>query len=252
MARARYDHYIYAILSVLEDKGEPLGSGFLSQYLNSWGFNLSEATVGRVLSHMDRANYSEKLGFQGRVITGAGRVKLEELQNKQHRLAYGNRFVQTLQSSKKEELIEVLTARRAIERELARLAAINATEAEIELLESGIREQQQYSVNKQLSLEHDTEFHKLLATAAKNKVLAAALDLIRHDAQLSPILSYIRTEVGGKLVVDHSRIVLAVKQRNPDQAEQAMIKHIEGLINDVEKYWSTVQVTGWEPSADGT
>lgn len=246
LAKANKDIYIYEILSLLDDKGEPLGCGFLSQHLISLGFELSEATVGRMLSKLDNEGCTEKVGFQGRRITGTGRAKLAQLRNQQNRLIYGNRFIESLQASKQEDLLEILTARRAIERELARLAAMNATDEEIGQLESVIREQQQNPVKKQLSLEHDVKFHKLLASTAKNKVLAAALDLIRHDAQLSPILTYIRTKVGGKLVVDHSQIVQAVKERDPDKAEQAMINHVEGLINDVQKYWNTVHRTGQE------
>jgi GntR family transcriptional repressor for pyruvate dehydrogenase complex len=43
------------------------------------------------------------------------------------------------------------------------------------------------------------------------------------------------------LVVGHGEIVKAIKLRDPDQAEQAMIKHIESLIQDVKKYWSEIR-----------
>ncbi|GBF34777.1 transcriptional regulator [Desulfocucumis palustris] len=229
----------FEILSILEEAGEPLGSGQLSQLLNERGLEVSEATVGRILSEMDRKQLTIKLGFQGRVISAGGRDKLQEFRSARHRQKYGNRFIETLKTKKKEDLIDILVARRAIERELARLAALHATDMEISLLEAVLREQEQYTAQKQMTAEQDVRFHRLVAIAAKNRVLAAALDLIRHDGQLSPILEYIRTQVGGKLAVGHGKVLKAIKERDPDEAERAMMEHIESLIADVQKYWSS-------------
>ncbi|WP_242833762.1 FCD domain-containing protein [Desulfosporosinus sp. OT] len=236
------DNYVYEILTVLAEKAEPLGSGQLSQSMHLKGFNVSEATVGRILSQLDKKNMTEKLGFQGRIITNWGREELVRMQNLQELRRFGNQFIEILESLKEKDLLDILTARKAIERELARLAALYSTEAEIKLLETVLLEQQELSVRKQLTAEHDVKFHKTIASAGKNKVLAAALDLIRHDAKLSPILEYIRTQVGGELVVGHSEIVKAIKLRDPDQAERAMIQHIESLILDVKRYWSIAKI----------
>ncbi|MDA8334490.1 MAG: FCD domain-containing protein [Peptococcaceae bacterium] len=233
----RKDNLEYETLLILEEKTEALGSGVLSRLLNAGGRDVSEATVGRLLSEMDRQGLTEKLGFQGRVITADGRRKLDGIRRHQHRMAYGNRLLDTLESRRKEDLIDILVARRAIERELARLAAVHATDAEISLMDSVIREQEKFSSQNVLTAEHDVKFHRLIAVSAKNKVLAAAMDLIRQDGQLSPILEYIRKQVGGKLVVDHGAILQAIRERRPAGAEQAMIEHIESLIDDVQKYW---------------
>ncbi|MFZ5634758.1 MAG: FCD domain-containing protein [Bacillota bacterium] len=231
----------YEILSILEERAGPVGCGLLSQLLEARGLAVSEATVGRVLTEMDRKDLTRKVGFQGRVITDQGRQRLEQIRRVQHRMTYGNKFIDTLESRKKEDLIDILVARRAIERELARLAAIHATDAEIRLMESVLREQEEHTAQRQMTAEQDVKFHRLIAVAAKNKVLAAAQDLIRHDGQLTPILEYIRTKVGSKLAVGHGRILKAIRERDPAGAEQAMIDHIESLIDDVHKYWSSVK-----------
>ena len=173
--------------------------------------------------------------------TEVGREKLIQMRSVQQRRKFGDQFIEILESRKEKDLLDILIARKAIERELARLAALYSTEAEIKLLEAVLAEQQEFSAQKQLTAEHDVKFHQAIALAGKNKVLAAALDLIRHDAQLSPIMEYIRTRVGGELVVGHGEIMKAIKLRDPDQAEQAMIKHIESLIQDVKKYWSEIR-----------
>ena len=231
----------YEILSILEERAEPVGSNLLSQLLAARGLEISEATVGRILSQMDQKDLTRKQGFQGRVITDRGRQKLDQARRMQHRLTYGNRFMDTLESRKKEDLIDILVARRAIERELARLAAIHATDAEIKLMESVLREQEQHTAQNEMTADQDVKFHRLISMAAKNRVLSAALDLIRQDGQLSPILEYIRTKVGSRLAVGHGKILKAISDRDPAGAEQAMINHIESLIDDVQKYWSRVK-----------
>ena len=84
----------------------------------------------------------------------------------------------------------------------------------------------------------DVAFHQALAEAAGNKVLKAALDLIRQDAQLSPVFGYIREQMHRKVFSDHKQIYDAVAARDPLAAERAMVNHIENLISDVQKYWN--------------
>lgn len=236
-----YDNYILEILGIMEEVGKPLGSGLLSQLMREKGHELSEATVGRILSNMDRERYTKKISFQGRVISEAGLRKLEQLRSRQQRLSYGNKFIETLEMRQKEDVIEILVARKAIERELARLAALNATENDLLQIEGVLREHQKYAQEKRLTEEHDIKFHKLLGLSAKNKVLAAALDLIRNDDQLELILEYIRKQVGEKLVLDHGDIFKAIKARNPERAEKAMALHVQSLIEDVNRYWEELK-----------
>lgn len=231
------ENQMFEILSFLEHSVEPVGSGLLSQLFTTKGLELSEATVGRVLRQMDKEQWTLRVGYQGRVITKAGRSALTEMRNSKERLMYGNQFIETLEPKEIDDLLDILVARKAIERELARLAALNASPKEIQLLESMVREQELYIVKGRISAEHDVKFHKLLAVAAKNKVLAAAMELIRYDAQLSSFLELIRNEVEREIVIDHSEIVKAIKERDPDKAEAAMILHVDSLILEVENYW---------------
>lgn len=229
------------ILEILNTMTKPLGSGQLRVLLSQKGFNLSEATVGRVLSDMDQRDLTEKLGFKGRLITDHGRKTLESINIASLQSVNSSRLLEILNSTRQEDLIDMLTARRAIERELARLASLNATEKEIKLLEAVLHEQEQLAGKNEMSAEQDLNFHRLIATAAKNKVLAAALDLIRQGRQMTDILEYIRKEVKGTLAVEHTRIMRAIINRDPEKAEQAMVDHIESLISDVEKYWEIMK-----------
>lgn len=228
-----------AILQILSRETKPMGSGQLRKLLLEKGFQISEATVGRVLSEMDQKNLTRKSGYQGRLISENGRHVLDKIDNINKQNKYGSRFLSILSSKSPEDLIDMLVARRAIERELARLAALNATDAEIQLMETVLRKQEELALKNEMTAEQDVRFHKLVAMAAKNKVLAAALDLIRQGGQLAPVLEFIRKEVRGTLAVEHAQILRAIINRDPGEAERAMVNHIESIIADVEKYWQT-------------
>ncbi|MBE3586925.1 FCD domain-containing protein [Desulfofundulus thermocisternus] len=225
------------VLRILNNESAPMGSGQLRKLLVQKGFKLSEATVGRILSEMDQKNLTIKYGYRGRLISERGRELLEAIDHNTQLNLNSARFIRILNSQRQEDLIDMLVARRAIERELASLAAVKATDAEISLMEAVLREQERLAAQNEMSAEQDARFHRLIATAAKNKVLAAALDLIRQGRQMSMILEYIRREVRGTLAVEHARILRAIINRDPAGAEQAMVDHIESLMSDVHKYW---------------
>ncbi|OAT85230.1 FCD domain-containing protein [Desulfotomaculum copahuensis] len=225
------------ILKILSAENGPLGSGQLCRLLVQRGFNLSEATVGRILSDMDRHDLTVKYGYRGRSISAHGKEVLESIEKASRLNLSGSHFISILDSQRQEDLIDMLVARRAIERELAALAAVKATEAEIGLLEAILHEQERLATRNEMTAEQDIKFHHMIATAAKNKVLTAALNLIRQGRQMSGILEYIRKEVKGTIAVEHARILRAIINRDPVAADRAMVEHIESLISDVEKYW---------------
>ncbi|WP_213951181.1 FCD domain-containing protein [Tepidanaerobacter syntrophicus] len=229
---------LFFILKIIDNSKEtPVGSGYIRNMLKLQGFDVSEATIGRMLKEMDFEGYTEKIGFKGRNLTPKGKEKLEELEHENTINRYGKELMKAIKGTGKQELIDMLIARKAIESQLAKLAAMYATYDEIEKMKKVI-ERQRVHVEEGVSIaEDDVEFHKLIAKAARNKVLDAAMDLIRQHGQLSPMLEYIRKEVKGSVLLEHENIFKSIAARKPAQAEKAMIRHIERLENDVRKYW---------------
>ena len=230
----------FLILSILAEAGEPVGSGAISDGLRATGAGISEATAGRILRELDNQGLTQRDGFRGRSLTEAGYKRFEELRSDRDRANSGQEFISLLKVRRCEELVDILVARRAIERETARLAAIHARDAELDYLEQIVSEHKKHAQHG-VAAEDDVNFHRLVARMSGNKVLQAAVDLIRQDGQLAPVLEYIRKQVKSKISVDHSRIVEALRRRDAAAAEKAMVDHIENLIRDVRKYWSRVQ-----------
>lgn len=235
------EHLELKVLSLMAGEPKPVGSGAVSQTLVAKGYSFSESTVGRLFASLDRNGYTSRKGFQGRLITVQGQQRLAYLQFMEERSRYGLRFLNTLDSKEKKNMIEILVARRAVERELARLAAWHATKTQIRLLESICHEHHKSSVGKKVSAEQDVKIHRLIAHCAGNAVLASALDLIIQNSQLSPVFEYIRSQVHSRVAEEHAKIYQAVAERNPEAADRAMVEHLESLIVNVEKYWDLAQ-----------
>ncbi|KYO64545.1 FCD domain-containing protein [Thermovenabulum gondwanense] len=233
----RKEEVIFSILKMIAENPGPVGSGYVRENLRLKGIDLSEATCGRILRQLDTEGYTEKIGFKGRILTSFGLQKLKELESEQKINAYSNELKKVIKATGRQELLDILVARKAIESQMAKLAAKNVTSKELKEMKE-VLEVQKKHVEEGISIaEEDVKFHKLIAQAARNRVLDAALDLIRQYGQLSPILEYIRLQVKGKMLSDHNKIYEAIEKRDEKAAEAAMIEHIENLMKDVEKYW---------------
>lgn len=233
-------HLFYMILKTIANSHVPVGSGYIRDSLKMQGLDISEATAGRILRELDIKGYTEKVGFKGRYLTASGHKKLKELEQEHRINHYGNELVNAIKVTGKQELLDILIARKAIESQLAKLAAQFITPEEIQEMEEIILSQQEH-VDKGISIaDDDIKFHKAIARAAKNRVLDAAMDLIRQHGQISPILEYIRKEVRSTVLLDHKNIFQAIVYRDAEMAEKAMIRHIENLANDVKRYWEII------------
>ena len=229
----------YDMMRILGEATHPIGCGALSTQLVKKKYELSEATVGRLLRDFDIAGFTEKSGFQGRTLSAQGRARLAALTERKTRLRWQTEFTSALKGHSKEQLLEVLVARRAIESELAALAAKNATPAEREKLISVAELQRKNLVSGRVTAAQDVAFHACVAAMAKNRVLGSAIALIRQDSQLSPVLDSIRRHVHSMVYIDHAAVCDAIVGQDPEAARRAMTNHINNLITDVERYEET-------------
>jgi GntR family transcriptional regulator, transcriptional repressor for pyruvate dehydrogenase complex len=226
---------LFLLLKFIDESDKPVGSGTACVALCNANHQVSEATAGRLLRELDERGFTERQGFKGRVLTNEGREYLHKLTHENNRMIFSQELARIVKSRNRDELLDILVARKAIEREIARLAALKITDEQLEQMESTVSGHLNTENNVEVG---DVSFHNALADAAGNRVLKAALDLIRQDAQLSPILGYIRKQVHSKIFSDHLKIYQAVASRNPYAAEQAMVEHIENIMADVQKFWS--------------
>ena len=222
------------LLELIDMDGSSMGAGKAQGALASFGIMLSEPTAGRLLRDLERAGLLEKNGSHGRKLTSAGKKTLSEHQVVQDNIERARSFAESINPTEREELLDILTARRTIETELARMAASRITASEIENLRSAVNESRILIQHGEGVSENDTSFHMTIASASHNRTLAGALKLIWHDGKYAKKLAHVRYHSKKVISDDHLEVTEALASGDPDKAGGAMKAHIDNVIRDVE------------------
>ena len=129
-------------------------------------------------------------------------------------------------------LAELFVVREALEGTAARLAAMNASHAEVAQLRAAVTENAAgpegiSNVSADFDERHDQDFHFAIAQYSRNPMLidllcAELYPLLRLYRGLPPSLQPRRR----RAIVEHERIVSAIEDRDPDLAELLMRRHI--------------------------
>ncbi|MEL7601854.1 MAG: FCD domain-containing protein [Bacillota bacterium] len=226
-----------AVLECLKSSGIPLGSWNLVEKLEERGMSVSSATIGRILNTLERMGLVKKNGHSGRIITPAGVEALSNAKVIDNIKQHTEKLEQLVTTTVLEDYILVLEARKAIEREAARLAAENITETELQALEEILAEQSKRHSNNESIAANDIAFHRAIAHASRNKVLEALYMMLFSYGQQTSIFEFIRRQVNAVYMRSHLDIFEALKAHDPDRTEQCMIHHIDSLMEDVSMYW---------------
>ncbi|MBE3520003.1 MAG: FCD domain-containing protein [Firmicutes bacterium] len=231
----------YEGLRALKDAGVPMGAWRLAALLRQRGVDVSQATVGRMLWDMEARGHVVRRGRDGRAITEEGVRVLEDWDRRLLQIRSHQEFVSSLKFTRREELVDVLVARRAVESETAALAAARRTPEDLEILRGIVEAHEKLLEEGSSGVEKDVAFHRALARASKNPVLAAALDVIYNDPDIGMALEYIRRKRGSRMVEDHKNLLSYVERGDPEGARKAMTTHIDNVVRDVETYWDEVE-----------
>ena len=148
----------------------------------------------------------------------------------------GNRPVETVQDltevARRTNPAGVMEARLALEPELARLAAVHATPADLDELAECVRESR--GAGDWRSYEYwDNRLHRAVAQAAANIVLLALFDglnTIRRTVTWGRLRRFsARPEHTHHSFAEHDRLVHAVADRDPMAAADAMRLHLRSV-----------------------
>ncbi|MEM6985613.1 MAG: GntR family transcriptional regulator [Pseudomonadota bacterium] len=132
-----------------------------------------------------------------------------------------------------ERVHEYLAARRLIEGELASLASLHATTADIDALRALHATELELLAarDRGAALRQASELHFAIARCAGNAPLAEAARRLICRNQLI-IAQYERTDAdAGCACTDHAGMIDAIAQGDPELARRTMVNHLDGLAN---------------------
>lgn len=132
-------------------------------------------------------------------------------------------------------VMDLIHVRKPLEAEAASLAAINATEEDLELIDHYATEREElYRCNREALNEVRQElnrldylFHKSIAEASDNRVIAAFIAAIYSTFTAHQNKASERADLAETVSANHREIVNALKSRDPKKSWESMYRHIE-------------------------
>lgn len=132
--------------------------------------------------------------------------------------------------------MDVAEARTAIESEVARLAAIRASEEDIQELEA-LQTQMTRLPEDAAFTDYDVKLHLVLARAAGNAIFSQMMDVLRQalSEYIFMTVSRLPPETVRELLAEHAAVINAIKRRDADAARDAMRQHIQNAARRLEQ-----------------
>lgn len=233
----------FRILEFLAEQTNPQGAGTVLEGIRNKGIHFSEATIGRVLRELRIRGFLEKLTRQGHIITSLGEKYLCRLEGERELRNFIRRIPgeQTLQNGV--NLVDVLIARKALEREATYQATLNATEDELLELEKIVQSQYEdldKNVNCVDISVNSTNFHAAIFKASKISLLETLYEIIGISSRWQKFFVDTFKFYHTPLNVSHERILAAMKSRDAALAAKAMSDHLDDLIANAKKLFPEI------------
>ena len=219
------------LLLLIANAPSPMGARELGRRMQG-AERLSESTVNRLLRRLDEQGLTRSADGRGRVLSIAGKLLAERaLSEQKWAQQLGSLEIRTLG-----DVRDLVTARRGLEREIARSVATTATAEDIRRLRTYLAEYDRKIDSDSTRRHVAVDFHKALATVCKNRMLKAAAMVLfdtRFDV-FEQVLDIItasrgRTHEGPH---EHDAIMDAIAAGDAAAAELAMVHHLDRLAED--------------------
>jgi len=150
--------------------------------------------------------------------------------------AYTASSIINLVKKNKNLIIEPLQVRLALEPKIARLAAVHIKKDQLEYLNNILREQKEQLKNDGDITNLDRKFHMEIALVTGNSIFAGIVEALHNSFMESRYESPHSPERGKRGYLSHKKIYAALKDHDPDSAEEAMQDHIIQVERSAIKY----------------
>jgi len=225
------------LLESIRDAEEPVGSWWLVEELEKKGCRTSSASIGRTLYRLESLGFVESQANRGRVITEDGIKAIGQAKNIESIDRFRDRLEMLGVSRRPDEVMMVLQARKAIMKEIARLAAVNISERETLQLKAATEEIDEKSIRGENIAALDQWFFRVVSEASRNSALASLEGMLALMGQYSGLADFARRKFGTIMGDCHRMMLGAMADRNSDSAERAAVRYMETLEACAEEFW---------------
>jgi DNA-binding GntR family transcriptional regulator len=126
----------------------------------------------------------------------------------------------------REAMLELYVMREVLEGTAARLCARQASDSEIMALEELVKREARLGENYGTLVQHNKLFHEAVHRGAHNRYLEKSLSAVNDSMSLLGESQMLIPERAAEARIEHAAIFEAIKNRDPDAAEQTARRHI--------------------------
>jgi len=139
----------------------------------------------------------------------------------------------------KQAVVQMVEVRRALEAEVAALAARRRRAGDLKRIEQAVRALDRAVAAGGDGVEEDVAFHRAIADAARNPFLIDTLEylgqFLRGATRVTRANEARREDFVRQVRDEHAAIVLAVQAADPLRAQQAAARHMDNAIARIEQ-----------------
>ncbi len=139
----------------------------------------------------------------------------------------------------REAVIQMVELRRALEAEVAALAAQRRTKADLQRIRQAIRALQAAVAAGGNGADEDLQFHRAIAEAARNPFLLGTLQYLRQflrgATRVTRANEARRADFAREVAQEHARIVEAIEAGDARRARAAAKAHMDNAIRRIER-----------------
>lgn len=231
----------YHVLKIMSESEGPLGAGAVGEKLSEQQISISEAGIGRLLRTLRQEGLLDRVGFQGHVISASGKEKLHKLEESRNVGEALKLMLSRTGPLKDHNLVDILIARRALEREAAYQAALNATEKEIDNLKKIISSQYKEMEKNKGYADLSSAFHREIVNISHIPIIGILYEFLGLTVQLQDFFIGTFKIFNEPLNVSHEKVFDAIRERNPEKAAKLMEEHLTVVINSAKKLYENIR-----------
>lgn len=226
-----------ALLEHIASATYPIGARVAHRHLVESGHDISEGSVSRILARFDGRGLTEEVGRKGRVATPIGQRLGRYITDVRRRNAAYERAIDVRTI---EQLYDLLYARRGIESETARAAAVRSTESDLGRLEELVHTHRVELAAGHVARKCAMTFHREIARLSGNPLLMAVSETVLNERldYLERVLDVVtaRHRSLDRSADEHGDIFRAIADRRADDAYATMHGHLTRLIREVREF----------------
>ena len=212
------------ILDLLKKGKLKPGDKLLPEQILAEKFGTSRPSVREALSALEILGITESRGGKGNFIKNSPGSPLYEQK--------------VVELEEEESPFELLEARKAVEIEIAELAAKKATLEDIDAISKSLNEMKGAMSNIHRMMEVDGEFHMNIAKAAHNNLLFSMMDYLNNllKEELWVNMKEKAWNLPGqsqKYLKEHTEIFNAIRNKDSENARKQVYLHLDGVEKDL-------------------